>query len=250
MELKTSKKPWWLKLFPEETQLKLYLKFLKIFNYDMFIQRPFINLSFSQEGEDLILWRLLEGQNNGFYVDVGAHHPFRYSNTAKLHLVGWRGINLNPWPGSMDLFKKHRPQDINIETAIGNHSGKLIYHIFSEPAFNTFRSEKVDWVLNNNKAQVIDKLEIDVVSLKSVLDKYLPEKTSIDLLSIDVEGMDLEVLKSNDWSLYPPRFIIVESFMTRLDEQNSSEVHEFLVGKGYYIVAKAVHSFIYAKLPN
>src|SRR5215510_10661697 len=61
--------------------------------------------SFSQQGEDLILARLFEGQRRGFYVDVGAHHPRRFSNTFLLYRRGWRGLNIDAAPGSMRLFR-------------------------------------------------------------------------------------------------------------------------------------------------
>ncbi|MFA7355121.1 MAG: SAM-dependent methyltransferase, partial [Sulfurimonadaceae bacterium] len=71
--------------------------------------------SYSQEGEDMILRRLFEQQPNGFYVDVGAHHPKRFSNTYFFYKKGWRGINIDAMPNSMELFNKIRPRDINIE---------------------------------------------------------------------------------------------------------------------------------------
>src|SRR5581483_8094739 len=75
-------------------------------------------LVYSQEGEDLLLARLFDGQKKGFYVDVGAHHPFRFSNTYLLYLNGWRGINIDAMPGSMAAFRKLRPRDINIECMV------------------------------------------------------------------------------------------------------------------------------------
>ncbi len=71
--------------------------------------------SYSQEGEDMILARLFENQQNGFYIDVGAHHPQRFSNTYFFYKKGWRGINVDAMLGSMKLFNKIRSRDINIE---------------------------------------------------------------------------------------------------------------------------------------
>jgi hypothetical protein len=61
---------------------------------------------YSQEGEDLIASRLFPNQSTGFYVDIGAHHPTRFSNTYLLYTKGWRGINIDPLPGSKELFDK------------------------------------------------------------------------------------------------------------------------------------------------
>ena len=60
-----------------------------------------IQYSFSQEGEDLVLARIFEGKKNGFYVDIGAHHPTRFSNTHYFYRRGWSGINIDAMPGSM-----------------------------------------------------------------------------------------------------------------------------------------------------
>jgi hypothetical protein len=71
--------------------------------------------SWSQEGEDLILARIFGDKPDGFYVDVGAHHPKRFSNTYYFYRRGWRGINIDAMPGSMLAFNRLRPSDINIE---------------------------------------------------------------------------------------------------------------------------------------
>ncbi|MDX9799068.1 MAG: hypothetical protein RBT05_09445 [Bacteroidales bacterium] len=78
----------------------------------------FGSISFSQEGEDMLLSKLFELNEKGFFVDIGAHHPIRFSNTYKLYLKGWRGINIDAMPNSMDLFKKYRSEDINLEIPI------------------------------------------------------------------------------------------------------------------------------------
>ena len=68
--------------------------------YDKFINRHY-QKSYAQEGEDLILYRMIYGKiDKGFYVDVGAHHPKRFSNTYFFYRKGWRGINVEPMPGS------------------------------------------------------------------------------------------------------------------------------------------------------
>ncbi len=82
--------------------------------------RGYMNPSYSIEGEDRIVRSLFwEKRDTGFYVDVGAHHPFRFSNTYLFYTQGWRGINIDATPGSMRAFKKHRPRDINLEIGIG-----------------------------------------------------------------------------------------------------------------------------------
>lgn len=89
---------------------------------DLHITR-FASKSYAQQGEDLILREILNYASTGFYVDVGAHHPFRFSNTYLFYKQGWRGINIDAMPGSMTLFHRFRPRDINIECGVANNGG-------------------------------------------------------------------------------------------------------------------------------
>src|ERR1041385_1053171 len=92
--------------------------------------------SYSQEGEDMILKRIFDEKKNGFYVDVGAYHPKRFSNTYYFYKKGWRGINIDAMPGSRKAFRRQRPRDINVESPISDKHETLTYYAFDEPAIN------------------------------------------------------------------------------------------------------------------
>ncbi len=178
----------------------------------------FSNISFSQEGEDMVLSRFLEKKEKGFYVDIGAHHPIRFSNTYKFYLEGWRGINIDAMPGSMIPFQQIRPFDINLEAEISETPQNLTYYIFNEPALNTLSKDEADKKNGLNNYRIIDTKKITTKTLKDVLDSYLPSGMPIDFMSVDVEGLDLEVLRSNDWNRYKPSILLVESLRENLDE--------------------------------
>ena len=129
---------------------------------------------FGQDGEDLTLNRLLNGQKAGFYVDIGAHHPVRFSNTYMFYRRGWNGINVDAEPGSMQLFEKIRPLDRNIESGVAGSPGVMKYFRFNEPALNTF-SESEARLKNSYPYSIIDTIEVPVQRLDDLLDKYLPE---------------------------------------------------------------------------
>lgn len=107
------------------------LKPSKLYVYPRF-EYSHHNLSFSQEGEDMILRKLLDRKTTGFYIDVGAHHPQRFSNTYFFYLKGWSGINIDPIPGRMKLFNQLRNRDINLEIGISESKKSLTYYIFNE----------------------------------------------------------------------------------------------------------------------
>lgn len=207
--------------------------------------RTYSRESYSQEGEDMLLERFLEHRHSGFYVDVGAHHPKRFSNTYRLYRRGWRGLNIDANPGSMTLFQHVRPKDINIEAAVSSVSQELTYYVFNEPALNTFKRdlalERVGGVYS-----IVKEITIVTAPLWQLLDQHVPANTRIDLLTVDVEGLDFDVLLSNDWSRYSPEFILVECLGTfTLEEANTDPVAQLLLEQHYSIVAKTMSTVLF-----
>lgn len=204
------------------------------------------NLCYGQDGEDLILDRLLERQAQGFYVDVGAHHPVRFSNTYLFYRRGWHGINIDAMPGSMKKFERVRPRDINIECGVAGSAGKLTYHRFNEPALNTFDATEAQYK-NKPPYQLLDTVEVAVERLDALLARHLPSGQRIDFLSVDVEGKDEEVLRSNDWTQYRPRFILAETLRTDMLSLGECPVVRFMLGVGYKPVAKAYNTSFFER---
>jgi FkbM family methyltransferase len=202
--------------------------------------------SWSQEGEDMILRRIFEKKENGFYVDVGAHHPKRFSNTYFFYKRGWRGINVDAMPGSMKLFSKLRRRDKNIEVGISSKEGYLDYYIFNEPALNGFSKEiSNDRDKKSGKYNILDIKNVRVTTLAAILEEHLPVNKKIDFLSIDVEGLDVEVLESNDWNKFRPKVVLVELIGLGLNDILTHTATLFLHKKGYILYAKCVHSVFY-----
>lgn len=202
--------------------------------------------SYSQEGEDMILKRLFEKQEKGFYVDVGAHHPKRFSNTYYFYKKGWNGINIDAMPNSMKLFNKIRPRDINIEKPISDEKQILTYYAFNEPALNGFSKELSDSrVKEENNYHIIFEKDIETSTLEEVLDTNLPRHQEIDFLSIDVEGLDFMVLKSNNFEKYKPKVILIEILGSSLSDIDNNEISILLKKFNYLIYAKAVNTVIF-----
>lgn len=204
------------------------------------------NLCYSQDGEDLILDRLLERQAQGFYVDVGAHHPVRFSNTYLFYKRGWRGINIDAMPGSMKAFERMRPRDINIESGVAGQAGVLTYYRFNEPALNTF-DEAEALRKNVSPYRLMERLPVAVRRLDELLDQYLPPGQEIDFLSVDVEGKDYEVLESNDWARYRPRYILAETLRTELLQLSLCPVVKLMLDVGYTPISKAYNTTFFRR---
>ena len=198
--------------------------------------------SYSQEGEDIILQRIFEYKNEGFYIDVGAHHPFRFSNTYLFYLKGWRGINIDATPESMKLFNKFRKRDINLEIGVGEKETILTYYIFNEPALNTFDGNLAKQRNGKGRYYIVKELPIKVYPLSKIIKEYIPKEQEIDFLTIDVEGKDFETLKSNDWSKYKPKVVLIEVLNSSLEKMYESPIYIFMREKGYSFFAKTFNT--------
>lgn len=198
--------------------------------------------SYSQEGEDLILSRVFAGQKRGLYVDVGAHHPRRFSNTHLFYLRGWSGINIEPNPNSMRDFRSVRPRDINLQVGISDRAESLTYYWFDDPALNTFDADVVKRRTEGTPYRVVRTSQVQVERLDRVLTKHLAPNRRIDFLTIDVEGHDYAVLRSNDWEQFRPRWLLVEETGKSLEDLIDSETTRFLKAKRYALFAKTYNT--------
>lgn len=201
--------------------------------------------SYSQEGEDMILRRLFEKQQTGFYVDVGAHHPKRFSNTFFFYKIGWNGINIDAMTNSMKSFNKIRPRDINIEKPVSDKKQTLTYYVFNEPALNGFSKELSEERDNQEDYYIEYTKDIETSTLEQILDDNLPKNQQIDFLSIDVEGLDFMVIKSNKFEKYRPKVILIEIPGKNLLHIEHNEITEYLKQYDYSIYAKAVNTVIF-----
>lgn len=209
--------------------------------------RKYCVSSYSQEGEDRVLERLFEGRSNGFYIDIGAHHPFRFSNTYLFYKKGWRGINIDPMPGMKEDFEKHRPSDINLEIGISKNNEILDYYNFKETALNTFSESlansyiKEEWELKNI-------IKIKTYPLSEIFDKYLTPNCKIDFMTIDIEGLELEVLLENDWIKYRPDILLVEILDFNLSDFSNNLIVNYLNTVGYEIIAKTKNTVFFKNI--
>jgi len=223
---------WFLKLIPKKINNILW-------GYNQFREAKL--LSYSQSGEDAILYNFFSQKISkrlpGFFIDIGAFHPVNISNTYMFHKLGWRGINIDARPGSMEIFNKIRPDDINLELAISNKKAILNYfEINNHPEMNGFSEDFINKMELNN--EIIKKSPIETFRLDEVLLKYLPKNTIIDFLSLDVEGMELEVLQSNNWDIFRPKLLAIEIHISEIEKLISSSVYMFLLSNKYHLVAK------------
>ena len=204
-------------------------------------------VSLSQYGEDALVAANLHPERTGFYVDVGSYHPWRFSNTYKLYLRGWRGIAIEPHPDAAREFRKTRPHDIYVGCGIGAVAAKQTFYQFADAKLNTFSADQAR-EFERRGDPIIATTDVACRRLEDVLNEHASGH-EIDLLSVDCEGYDLAVLQSNDWVRWRPGVILIEDYdqYKAIRHRSAwSETAEYLYTLNYAIIGQSGFSFVYA----
>ncbi len=166
-------------------------------------------ISYAQNGEDVWLQRVFEGKNDGFYIDVGAHHPEIDSVTKSFYDRGWHGINIEPIPDLYQMFVKERSRDMNLQCACGAQNAILDLHL---PPAGQQGVATLDAHSAQHISQTVDNsalLPVQVTTLAEICAKHAPD--AIDFLKIDVEGFEESVIRGMDFVKFRPVVLIVEA---------------------------------------
>lgn len=206
---------------------------LCLVNINIFFLKKFKKNSYSQLFEDYFLDKFMGFKKDGFYVDIGANDPTFLNNTKLFYLKGWRGINIEPNVRKYKDFLKGRPNDININMGVGEKAETINFYDFNDDVLSTFSSEESKKRLSAGyKIKNISKVDID--RLENILKSHCKSDFKTDFMSIDTEGFDLAVLKSNDWKKFRPKFICIEVASFDKNEINKDRpLEEFLNSKNY-----------------
>ena len=182
------------------------------------------------DGEDLQIKKYFNNKKKGFYVDVGAYHPIQRNNTMLLHEMGWEGINIDISDFSIKLFDRLRPNDTNLNIAVSKTNGYV--EMFYQKKLSQLHTIKKE-IANNVFQGKIKSKKILSKTMNEILKETKYFKKKIDFLDIDVEGADLEVLESLDFSEYSPELICVEYIG---EDKKNSDIFNFLINNNYKII--------------
>ncbi len=180
----------------------------------IFKDRKNYHISFSQSGEDIIvdfIFKNILNQPKFTYCDVGAHHSTYISNTALFYKNGLKGICIEPDPTLFAEIKANRPNDICLNCGIG-FGGKdaveeLDFYIMSAKSLNTFSKEEAERLDRQGEYKIVETRKIKTYNINRIFDEYFVP----DFLSVDVEGIDFEIIKSIDLTKNRPKVICVET---------------------------------------
>lgn len=194
---------------------------------------PYLISSYSQFGEDRAIEAFFGAQEKGIYVDIGCNHPISYSNTWKLYLRGWHGVCVDPNPDLIKKYKKVRPKDIAIQKVISSNNGKVDFYFSKVSHLISGIGEKAsgNWKRTTDNCDVVS---CESVTLSSILLEYnIPPE--FELLLIDVEGHELEVLNSMDFSIYKPALIVIEMHSFDIVRPQNDPVYLKLIANNYFL---------------
>ena len=179
----------WSKSYPILKKIFLY--------YNVYIRNFKFSFNNSQFGEDKKILKLFKNKRQGTYLDLGCFHPIRQNNTYLFHKMGWKGINIDLNPLTIELFNYFRPKDININSAISDSEEKKeMYFIDELNTQNTLERNHLEFLKKHHsvKDEEISIMQIETIKLDRILEQYNFKK--IDFMNIDIEGHEINVLKS------------------------------------------------------
>tara|TARA_B110000238_G_scaffold145358_1_gene156792 strand:+ start:125 stop:841 length:717 start_codon:yes stop_codon:yes gene_type:complete len=217
---------------------KIYLNLQNIYK-KIILQDKYYSFS----GVDIVLKKIFYQQEKGFYIDVGCQNPIKNNNTYLLYKKGWEGINIDLDKDNIDLFNSARPKDSNFNKAISSDIKNVeLYFYHKKSPINTIDKKTSDF----QKAKVTSIKKINTDTLDNIILNSKYKNHTFDLLSIDVEGHELDVLKGFDLYKYSPKVIVVEYLdlnVSKLEIKNlsienvlNSEIYKYLISKNYILV--------------
>jgi FkbM family methyltransferase len=186
-------------------------------------------ISYSANCEDVILNRLFGSRDSGFYIDVGAAHPLYDNDTKALYDRGWRGINIEPNAVFYRELTVQRPEDRNINVAVSDTPGPITFHEVIGTGLSTCDPEEAERAAA--KGFEVVHYAVAAMSLREILEEAEPPE--INLLKVDVEGFELKVLSSNDWSRFRPNVVLSEATFPESPRRRPDIVAPYLAQQGY-----------------
>lgn len=195
-------------------------------------------ISFSQYGEDLIIKDILtkKGIKNFSYIDIGAHNPIFGNNTYLLYKNGGKGVLVEPNGELCALIKNKRDGDICLNMGVGKTDGELDFYSFAQTTRSTFSKAQADE--HQKKTSQIPKIEKKkIISLDSIVRTHFGDK-EVSLVSIDAEGLDVEILSGFSFQKRPYLFCVESS-------PEDTRVDTLMNEKGYRKVAQIFQNAIF-----
>jgi len=205
-------------------------------------KHQFFPLGYSESGEDLIASYLI-GNSKGRFCDVGAGHPVVGSNSYMFYRRGWNGVAIDLNEDLRTAWQVIRPRDLFICAAIGSKNSNVEFFEYKNDLRSTL-SKQVEKYYSEQSISHI-KRNINQITLNQVFETHFSDPGDV-VLSIDIEGLEFEVLQAFDFSRFNPSLIVVESWSFPWSKHNP--INKLLEDADYCLVAYSGLSAFYMKI--
>ena len=185
---------------------------------------------YSQNGEDFLISEIFKDLPHGFFVEIGCIDGRRFSNTLSLEERGWRGVCIEAHRDYIELLKKNRPNSLVIHCAVGEKDeDNVTFYANVRGSFSTLdRSQEKRW--RENYQAYFTGFEEQIVAkrtISSLLDEH--GISSVDFMSLDIEGYEIEALQGLDLARHRPRLLVIESD----SKEHENAMDKILLPAGY-----------------
>jgi FkbM family methyltransferase len=186
-------------------------------------------ISYAQNFEDVLLWRALGHVENGFYIDIGAQDPLVDSVSRAFYEHGWRGVHVEPTPAYAQALRDARPDELVVQAAVSDECDLMQFFEIPKTGISTGRPD----IARSHEAMSFAsrRIEVPCVKLSALLDNH--RERDVQWLKIDVEGMELSVLRGWHPSAVRPWIVVVESTLPLSQEQSHDSWEPIVLGLGY-----------------
>jgi FkbM family methyltransferase len=203
---------------------------------------------FSQNNEEEIIINLFNGKHNGVFMDIGSNDGVTLSNTFALaQYYGWTGLLVEASPKAYERMLKNYElidRDFDFQcVAIGKEDKELLFYesgellgkgdtslVSSAVPYELLRWASID--------MPFEKIFVPCTTVKTMLERS--RHTHFDLLSLDIEGMELDVLPQIDFKALKIQVAVIE-----FNGKNEKAYNDIMFPQGFKLVSKNMENLIY-----
>ncbi len=205
---------------------------------------------YSQTGEDALLWGVFKDLKEGFFIEVGAFDGRYLSNTLSFEEQGWTGICVEPHPQYFEYCRANRPNSTCVQAACVGPDAPSTVTFLSEPLglLSGLRADETPNLPGRYAARGMvfpgfSKVEIAAKTLDSIIAEHHPSLQTVDFLSVDVEGTELDVLRGFSLDAH----VIVAEANT---DASLSALRDYMAHRGYHFARAIDQNYFYARTPS
>lgn len=204
--------------------------------------------SYAQCGEDLLARYFLcdmLGIAKPSYLDLGAHDPTWLSNTYLFYRRGCRGVCVEPNPHSCRAIKRTRPKDICLTCGVGvTASTSAPFFVMDPPTLSSFSKAFIDANLANPLYRLKETVSTPLLTTSEIIARHFP--TPPNFVSVDLEGLDEQIILAWDFEKYRPELFCVET-VAHHDRSKVDTITEAFTRAGYRVFADTYINTLYVE---